>query len=126
MLKLDKRKHLVNRHRRVGHPERRNSSGKGPGKLTLWVVKANKAKHQAAKAIELISNPNSIVEVTKAINHKVATKEPELKCSTGHKIVGLKHPSNLLDSRSLELQRQHESKGCHLHHPGSSYRAAYC
>jgi hypothetical protein len=72
--------------------------------------------------IELISNPNlnhgqEMAKIPRATNLKVSTKETELVSSTRHKIVGVKHLIALLDSRSLELQQQHESQGCHLHHP---------
>jgi hypothetical protein len=101
MLNLGKRKH------RKG-----NSSSKGIGNLTLGVPETILTKHQAAKVIELISDPNpmhgqEIVKITEAVNRKAATRGPEMVRSTAHRTVGRDSPPTLLDSRRLGLQ-QHE------------------
>jgi hypothetical protein len=104
MLNLGKRKH-----------RKENSSSKGIGNLTLGVPETILTKHQAAKVIELISDPNpmhgqEIVKITEAVNRKAATRGPEMVRSTAHRTVGRDSPPTLLDSRRLGLQ-QHEVKG---------------
>uniref|UniRef100_A0A0A9GG38 Uncharacterized protein n=1 Tax=Arundo donax TaxID=35708 RepID=A0A0A9GG38_ARUDO len=117
MLKLDKKKHLVGHHQRVGRLERGKEkifvSRKGQGEVTPMSLRANKTKLQVATAIGLSSSqsPNGnkeIIKETEVTNRLAATKEQEAVCSSRHKIGGAEHPCTLLVQRSVKVQRQHD------------------